>query len=163
MPVSLSAGTYYDGAIVDDQGQVAESNESNNTLLASNTTSVASAVQKADLIVTSVSIPSSVTSGSSGTFSASIKNQGTAAAGAFRLGYYLSTDSNVTTADALVGICNFTALAAGATNSCTGAVPVSVSVGTYYFGVIVDDLSQVAESNESNNAALGSGTVVVHN
>jgi len=30
-------------------------------------------------------------------------------------------------------------------------IPVSTAPGTYYIGILVDDLNQAAETNESNN------------
>ncbi|MGA2606382.1 MAG: CARDB domain-containing protein [Terriglobia bacterium] len=163
LPSSVGAGTYYGGAIVDDLNQVSESNESNNTLLASNTLTVSSS--QADLLVTSVSIPSSATVGGQVSLSATIKNQGSAAAGAFRLGFYLSTGSTITTSSTLIAYCTYTSLAAGATNTCAGTVtlPSSVGAGTYHGGAIVDDLNQVSESNESNNTLLASNTLTVTN
>src|ERR1019366_1746687 len=105
------------------------------------------------LLVTSVSIPSSATVGGQVSISATIKNQGTAVAGAFRLGFYLSTGSNITPSSTLIAYCSYTFLAAGATNTCSGTLALSGSLGagTYHGGVIVDDLNQVSESNESNN------------
>ena len=162
LPSSLGAGTYHGGAIVDYLNQVSESNESNNTLLASNTLTVTS-VQKPDLVVTSVSIPTGATVGGQVSISATAKNQGNAAAGAFRLGFYLSTGSTISTSSTLFATCSITSLAVGATTTCAGTVnlPSSVGAGTYHGGAIVDDLNQVSESNESNNTVVASNTLTV--
>jgi subtilase family serine protease len=146
---------------VDDLNQVSESNESNNTLLASNTLTVTNS--QADLVVTGVSIPSSATVGGQVSLSVTIKNQGSAAAGAFRLSFYLSTGSTITTSSTNIAYCTFTSLAAGATSTCAGTVPLpaSLGAGTYHGGAIVDDLNQVSESNESNNTLLAPNTLTV--
>jgi subtilase family serine protease len=161
IPSWLSPGTYYGGAIADDQNQVDESDENNNTLMASGTI-VLAIVQKPDPIVTSVTFPSSGTIGAQATFAATVKNQGNAAAGAFRLGFYLSTSSNVTTGSINPGYCTFTSLAAGASTSCSGPITIpSISAGTYYGAGIVDDQNQVDESNENNNTLAASNTVTI--
>ena len=69
--------------------------------------------QKPDLTVIGVSGPSSATVGSSATFSATVVNQGAVAAGTFRMSFYLSSDSNITTADTNLGSCVFANMAAG--------------------------------------------------
>jgi hypothetical protein len=116
-----------------------------------------------DLVITSVTFPPSALIGSTQTFAAVVRNNGAAAAAAFRVGLYYSTDSTITTGDALVGACNISSLAAGSSMTCSGPLPVptALSAGTYWGGAIADDLSQVAESNESNNALATSSTVTL--
>jgi hypothetical protein len=92
-----------------------------------------------------------------------IKNTGTGATGTFRIGFYLSTDSTITTGDRLLGSSNIISLAASAN---TGVLSTTLSLPdefatvwagsqTYYIGMVVDSLNGVAESNESNNANQG--------
>lgn len=110
-----------------------------------------------DLVVTSLSGPSTGTIGGQITVSVTVANQGSTDAGAFRLGFYFSTDSTITTGHTYSGwYCNFPGLAAGTTDLCSGpiGVPLSLTPGTYYLGAIADDLGQVAESNENNNARV---------
>jgi subtilase family serine protease len=153
VPAALAAGTYYVGAIADDQGRVAEGDENNNARAASSTTTIGGAAP--DLIVEALTAPSSGTTGSTLNISTTIRNQGSVGAAGFRVGLYFSIDTNVTTADIFFASCTIgQGLAAGAATVCMGAapVPVALSAGTYYVGAIADDQNAVPEANESNNA-----------
>ena len=84
----------------------------------------------------------------------SVKNDGTAPAGPFSVGFYLSGDLTFTTSDTRIGTRSYTGLAAGAAavNENTAvAVPGSVPGGTYYVGTILDPEGAIAEANENNN------------
>jgi len=95
-----------------------------------------------DLVVQSLTTsPPGPAVGQSVTFTVVVANQGTATAGAFRV--RLDGASLSTTATS-------SQLAAGATRTLSLVLPLTVSSET--FTVRIDDLSQVAESNESNNA-----------
>ncbi len=94
-----------------------------------------------DLTVQSLAYtPLSPTVGQSLTFSVVVRNQGTASAGAFRV--RLNGASLSTTASSA-------SLGAGSSRTLSLVLPLTASLET--FTVMVDDLSQVAESNESNN------------
>lgn len=154
VPVGLTPGTWYVGAIVDDLGAIVESQETNNTR-ASATPTILSLPAGPDLVVDVVTADLSATVGGNINVSTTIRNQGAAGAGAFRAGFYYSTDATITTADVFSGsICNF-AIGMGAGNSsiCAGTigVPGGLPPGMYYVGVVVDDELQVGESNEANN------------
>jgi hypothetical protein len=113
-----------------------------------------------DLVVTSLTAPSSGIIGGQISISVNVANQGTVAAGGFRVGFYFSTDQVITTGDTFSGwFCNFSGLAAGGSTGCAGnvGVPASLTPGVYYFGAIVDDLGAVPESNEGNNARAAVG------
>ncbi len=84
--------------------------------------------------------PTTPSVGQSITFTVVVVNQGTATAGAFRV--RLNGASLSTTA-------NSAQLGAGGTRTLSLVLPLTASVET--FTVYVDDLSQVSESNESNN------------
>jgi subtilase family serine protease len=162
LPLTLAPGTYYVGAFADDTGQVNESDENNNTALAPNQMVVTRGAA-ADLIVTGLTSPDTITLGERPNITSAIRNQGTADAGAFRLGYYLSTDATITTGDIQLGTCSYTALAAGANSGCAGPLlfPATLAPGRYYLGVIVDDQNQVAESNETNNTRATPGLITL--
>ncbi|MFN2603568.1 MAG: FG-GAP-like repeat-containing protein [Gemmatimonadaceae bacterium] len=117
-----------------------------------------------DLMLDSMNAPANGAIGSTITVSAPVRNQGTAASGQFRVAFYYSTDATITTADTFSGgVCNFpSGLAAGATAACGGPIPVPTGMtpGTYYVGAIIDDQSQVTESNENNNARASATTTV---
>jgi Ca2+-binding RTX toxin-like protein len=94
----------------------------------------------------------------------SINNIGSEAAAASTAGLYLSTDATITISDRLVGSYSSPSLQAGGTDSesIAWSLPTNLSAGTYHLGVIADATSQVAESNESNNASIAA-TVMVGN
>jgi len=95
-----------------------------------------------DLTVQSLTyVPTAPTVGQSVTFTAVIVNQGATSSGAFRV--RLDGSSLSTTASSA-------SLAAGAARSVSLVLP--LTLGSETFTVRVDDLGQVAESNESNNA-----------
>jgi hypothetical protein len=119
-----------------------------------------------DLVVTALTAPTTGTIGGLiNGMSVTVKNQGSATAGSYQLGFYWSTDSTITTGDVSSGwTCSMAAQNPGASQSCTGqvGVPPSLSPGTYYLGAIADDLQQVTEINEQNNArAADTGPIVL--
>jgi Ca2+-binding RTX toxin-like protein len=69
---------------------------------------------------------------------------------------YLSSDTNITTADKAVGSYSGTTLIAGGSSAVDGLV-ISLSApakaGTYYLGVIADPTGAMTEANESNNVS----------
>jgi subtilisin family serine protease len=153
IPTSLN-GSYYIGAIADGRSDVAESNESNNSL-AGNQISIASAMP--DLTLLSVSGPSSAGLGKSILVTVVVKNQGTSISGGFYVSVYLSTDGTITSNDKKIGTKYLSALAANAEQTVTinGKIPSKFSLGSYYVGAIADTENRIAESNESNNARVG--------
>jgi len=85
----------------------------------------------------------------------SVQNDGTADSGPFRIGFYISTDTVITPSDYLVGFTSLS-LAYGQhlnTHIVNNLNNISgLPTGTYYVGVYFDDLFQVTESNENDNA-----------
>jgi len=167
IPASLPAGNYYLIAYADDQSQVSESNETNNWLAATTgVITLAGATGQPDLLVTALTAPTSGTVGGSLAISATVKNQGTAGAGPFRLGFYFSTSSTYTPSAVMSGsYCTPSGVAAGATWTCAGpiSIPASLSAGNYYLIAYADDQSQVTESIETNNwLAATTGVITLH-
>src|SRR6266511_5193762 len=162
IPRALGAGTYYIGVIADVWSQVAESNESNNAAAGNQLTMTRTPVSP-DLVVTAVSGTTAVSSDTDTsppiTVTATVKNVGDGSTWSwFYTCAYLSSDAAITTEDTPIGCqYNWGALAPGGETSfeIPSAIPRAVGAGTYYIGVIADVWSQVAESNESNNAAAG--------
>jgi len=121
---------------------------------------------KPDLVITNLTAPTSGVVGATlpGT-SAVVKNQGAAAAGAFRVGFYLSPTAGVTASSVSTGTsCISSGLASGGTFNCTAsvAIPPNLSSGTWYLLALADDQNQVDESDESNNArAADSGPAIL--
>jgi len=153
IPTVVAPGMYYIGAIADTANRVAESNKNNNSL-AGNQISV---VSKVDVVITSVSGPSTASSGQEVAFTATVKNQGAANAGQFYATIYLSTDSTITKDDIAIGSGFIQSLAAGGQQTFTinPMIPASVAPGSYYIGAIADSRNNVAESNENNNSFVG--------
>ena len=153
IPNTLAPGSYYLGAIADTGKQVGESNENNNSL-AGNQISI---VSKVDLIITSISGPSSASPDQQVAFTVTVKNQGSAEAGQFYVTVYLSTDQIITKDDIEIRSGFVPALAAGGQQTLTinSTIFASVAQGSYYIEAIVDSRSNVAESNENNNSLAG--------
>jgi hypothetical protein len=111
-----------------------------------------------DIAITSFTAPSRGVIGGSVPISLSLSNRGSVGAGAFRVGFYFSTDTLITTSDVLAGwFCDFpSGLAAGSSSGCSGAVdvPEILTPGVYYLGAIADDTFAVVEGDESNNVRL---------
>lgn len=169
VPESLTPGTYFVGGIVDDDGSVEESDETNNQLAGQIVLSGANSGP--DLVVTSLTAPTTGVIGDSIFIETTLENQGDQDAGAFRIGLYYSTDEEISPDDQLVFIfttpsspmaadkfsgagCTFgDGLGAGESGNCSGFIPVpdDLSPGSYYLGAIVDDLDEVTETNEGNN------------
>ena len=82
-----------------------------------------------------------------------MENAGEVAAAAFDIGYYLSTDDLITTADVLIHTLACPGLAP--THDFVIAesveIPAGTASGTYYVGVLLDRNGQIPESNEANN------------
>ncbi|WP_162008638.1 S8 family peptidase [Thermochromatium tepidum] len=119
---------------------------------------------KPDLIVTTVSSPTTGTAGGSITAASTVSNQGTAAAGAFRLGYYLSADGSITINDVdTTWGCDVSSLAPGATFTCSGTVgiPATLTTGSYYLGAYADNKGEVSEGNEGNNGLAASNPIAI--
>jgi subtilase family serine protease len=122
-----------------------------------------------DLVVTTVgNPPASAVLGQTFSVSETVKNQGTADAGTTFTKYYLS--SNGHTPLYLLGNRSVAALTVGSMNSgsATATVPNEVPVGSYFLVACADSgpgtgprVSQVAESDESNNCTGSAMTVAV--
>jgi murein DD-endopeptidase MepM/ murein hydrolase activator NlpD len=106
---------------------------------------------KPDLVPTGMTGPSVATIGGQAIYSIVCANQGSASASSFRVGLYLSSSSS--SLGTLVGSVQLSGLGAGnsTTTNVTVTIPSSWSAGSYYLRGFVDDLSQIAESNETNN------------
>jgi VCBS repeat-containing protein len=129
--------------------------------------SVADPNSPINLVAESISAPGTAYKGSTIAVSSSFRNQGTAAAGAFQVGVYFSTDQTINQSDIFSGFsCAIPGLDSGAVGQCNGSAPVpsAVQPGNYYVGLIVDRQNQVIENNESDNGvAASTGTTVFRN
>ena len=105
--------------------------------------------------------PAEAAIGSQVTVTSSLTNAGTAAAGPFDAGIYLSADTELAQDDTFTGFtCSYGGLAAGASASCDGQFIVPPMIpGTYYLLLKVDLDNAVGESSESNNIISSVATV----
>lgn len=141
---TLTARTYYLGAIVDSGNAVAEAVETNNAAAGNQI-----AVSRPDLTVTSlVGAPTAVSMSDELTITDVVAATGGSTPTAFTVQYYLSTDMSITTADMAICTRTVEGLAAGATSTgtTTCAVPPTLAPRTYYLGAIVDSGNAVPES-----------------
>lgn len=123
---------------------------------------VGSAVALADLVVNSTaSSPASVQNGQTTTASCTVLNQGTVAAAASNVKYYLSTDNVYNTGDIYLATDAVASLAASASANVSELVtiPANTSPGTYFILFFADADLAVTEANENNN--VGSVQITV--
>ena len=158
--ISLVSTTYYLGACVDVESGIQESNETNNCRVGNLMT-----IEGPDLVVSSLSAPTSVLTDTAFAVSNSVVNSGLGANGiTFDLGIYLSTDTTITTSDIRIGsrrigwlepVGSPYAQPSESSDNTVVTIPGDVPAGTYYVGAIADYKSKVVESNETNNARVG--------
>ena len=158
IPVSTIAGTYYIVAAADATNTNPESDEANNTAA----TSAITITYGIDLIVSSLSGPSSAATNTNISVSNTVKNQGTVTSATSYVKFYLSTDTNITDTDIYLGQRSINALSGGASSSAATSlnIPATVAEGTYYIGAIADATNTNLESDEANNTAVTAALVV---
>ncbi len=156
MPVSVTSGTYYIGAIADAGNFVSESHEANNSFAG---TQIMVYHGYPDLVMTAVSGPAGAYTGKAIPVTHTVKNLGSgpAGSGGFSVHLYLSTDNVITPSDTYLGSRLVDLLEAGAEKTFTNlvSVPVSLATGTYFIGAISDAQGNANESDEANNAFAG--------
>jgi subtilase family serine protease len=156
---TIAPGTYFIGTIADQWNSVKESDESNNALAGSQITVIGP-----DLTVTALSGPASTPTGNTIT----VTNTVTAAASAgsvksgFYVYFYLSRDSVITASDTNLGSRHVPSLAAGAssTESTLLRIPDGYDSGSFSIVAVVDYYDDVKESDETNNTASITITVI---
>jgi hypothetical protein len=161
---STALGTYSLLACADDTKIAAESNEGNNCVASAATVRVeATQAARPDLVVTTVTSPSTVVRGQSLQITDTTRNQGTVSAGGSRNRYYLSADPAMNGDKRLNGRRDVPSLAAGAqsTGTVAVAVPKNTTPGVYYLISCADDQVAVSESDETNNCTASATRVTV--
>lgn len=151
IPTNTRSGTCYLAGFADRSAYIGESNEANNTRFVTRT--CVGVTARPNLVVTAVSATTSVVAGGNATIRATVRNTGTATAAASLTGYYLSTNSAITTSDTLLGSSSTRSLAAsiGVTLSRVVRMPLTLPTGTCYLGAYADYRRTVTESNEVDN------------
>jgi parallel beta-helix repeat protein len=145
---TLSPGTYSLVAQADRANAITESNEANNLKTAS-ITIVAPAA--ADIVVSALLVPSTLSSGSVVSAGVTVTNQGGSSAAAVAGSLRLATTPDGSGSPATLATLSFGSVAAGSSTVKTVSFTVpSVTSGTYY--VIADaQVTQGTESNTTNN------------
>ncbi|WP_437850388.1 CARDB domain-containing protein [Sorangium sp. So ce363] len=149
-------GAYHLGALVDLNGPVQELIETNNAAAGE----LMAIGYGADLVVSTVSGPPSVTQGSLFDTSITVCNQGTAPSYGTMVEVRLSADATITTADFLPGGAWVPSLAVGQCESLVVPADTYAPVDTYTLGAIVDAYGEVPELLEGNNATAGGELLV---
>lgn len=152
--IDLPDGSYYVGYVVDYLDEITESNEGDNACYWSSPTVTLPIALLPDLASCGLSGNNQNIDGNIMHLTIEVANQGTVAAGSSRVGYYLSADTEFTTADYLIGTDNVGNLDPGASSVETITIDLTtlaIPDGTYYVGFILDDQAAVTELNEGNN------------
>ncbi|UYZ62914.1 CARDB domain-containing protein [Hymenobacter weizhouensis] len=159
LPGTVAPGSYHVLFVADYQNTVGETNEANN-VRSQPLTVLAPSV---DLLMQQVFVnPATTVAGASVSVSSYVYNLGNSSAASSTVGYYLSTDNVLSANDILVGSTFGGSLAGGGSTTRFGTltIPASLATGTYYVFSVVDYQNQVSETNEANNAASASLTLV---
>ena len=151
IPANTVLGLYFLLACADDLTDITESNEGNNCRASATKVQVTAP----DLVETSVSNPpASGVRGSSFAVTDRVLNQGRGGAGPSTTRYYLSLDAIRNAGDKLLtGTRAIGMLVAGSASlgPATLTIPNSTVAGNYFLLACADDLTDVVESNETNN------------
>ena len=148
-----TTGTYYYGACV---GTVSGESVTTNNCSAAVTVTVTAP----DLVVDTPTVSdSSPLTGASFTLRATVRNQGSAAAGNTTLRYYRSTNATIDTNDSSVGTDAVSGLAAAATGAESIDLTAPSTAGTYYYGACVGTVTN--ESDTTNNCSVAVRVTVV--
>lgn len=95
-----------------------------------------------------------------------VENNGAGNATSNRVGYYLSSNTTITTSDYFISSSSLGSLSSGSTSTESINIDVAnlgIPNGTYYVGYIIDDQGKVSESNENDNTYAWSGKTVTIN
>jgi hypothetical protein len=127
----------------------------------------ATSTSRPDLVVTSSSMPSTLSRNSAFAMTFNVVNRGTAPAVSAKVRIYLSVDSQRSSGDLQLylsptsGTYTYGTIAPGQTIATVlnPIIPAWPSPRSYYILVVVDPISAIAESNESNNTFAKAVTV----
>jgi subtilase family serine protease len=146
IPEGTAGGVWYLIARADGEAAVVETSEANNTF-------ARSIKIGPDLVVTTMSVPSTAGAGQSISVTDTTKNQGGGAAGPSRTQFFLSTDAAFGDSDTLIGYRSVGTLQAGASSSApaTVLIPEGTAGGVWYIIAKADGEGIVAEVSETNN------------
>ena len=155
-------GAYHLGAVLDPANVLAETDETNNSVLATGTVTIAApspdlTAGGAATDLTDVPFAGNVT------FSADAHNVGVDAAGPFNVGFYLSLTPTLAANTPLVcQVAVPSGLAAGATTHVSKSCSIpAMDSGAWYVIAMADDRDDVFETDETNNTSVAAATITV--
>ena len=153
LPNNLAYGNYYILFVVDYLSGITESDETNNV----NFQQVIAVSQDPNLKEQANSGTLSI-NGTNISISLTVENDGNSNASNSQVGYYLSTDNNITTSDYLIGTDVTGSLPPNSTTNESLNVDIStinnLPNGVYYVGYMIDRANVVTESNENDNVVV---------
>ncbi len=159
IPGSTVEGNYFLVAVADPPPSATSersADKANNTAVSA--TPIAIQGVYPDLAVTGFSGPVSAARGDTISVSATVTNLVSISAGSFRVGIYLSSDTDITTGDILIGNYTVSGLAGFASDSRSINVtipgPGSLAAGNYYLGIIANDQNSFTEVSTANNTDI---------
>ena len=159
LPQGISSGLYYIGWIIDSEGNIAEDDETNNTVYISSpritvTAPPASVDLRDDGDFWHFMSPTTVAAGEAFTLNFDIRNAGISQSPAYKIRLYLSSDNTITTGDLFLHELSMSALNSGGyvdADFNNIQIPESIAPGEYVVGWIIDPGNAVQETDESNN------------
>ena len=159
----MAPGYYYYGLMLDPESKIAESEKANNLALSSLPIRVMKEIEDiahasfVDLVVESISVPKVASLEEQVEVTAVLRNDGSIPSGVMAVGVYLSKDSVITENDILISY-GQTEIPAGNTKTATSypIIPVDITPGEWYFGIILDPYDMALEKNKENNVLVAS-------
>jgi hypothetical protein len=153
------SGTYLSGKVINVPGPTVKIRLTSDDSVVDwgfKVTRITEGTGSAHLAVTSFTAPNTGTAGGKVSMRVVVKNTGSGAAGAFRIGFYLSRASNVTTTDVWTGwYCTVDSLAPGESSSCAGQIGLPVGItGNWYMAAIADDRGEISQADRSESVRL---------
>ncbi|MFD1873462.1 CARDB domain-containing protein [Hymenobacter bucti] len=152
LPASTAPGAYYLLAVADPLQQIAETNETNN--VAAVALQVGVPVLDLTLTFKPNMLPAQASAGAVLNLGYYVNNAGSTPAATPSVGFYLSTDAQLSSNDILIGggrLRNTAYPSYYIDGSSKPVVPPTLAPGNYYLLGAVDDLNDFAETNETNN------------
>jgi subtilase family serine protease len=161
IPATAAAGAYYVSAVADSAGAVAELDETNNGRTAATTTAVA--LYQPDVTLTALTAPAGGSLGRTITVANTVRNQGTAPAGPFRITFYMSATDPTPGAGTAIGYRSLSGLAAGASSTANTAltIPSSLDPGPYYVSAVTDSTGALLELDATNDGMTAAAQMLV--
>ena len=156
IPAGTAAGTYTAFVILDNQGQLNQSNTSNDFTPGVNFT-VSVAPQQCDIVVqgTPAIAPNPVTAGNNITVSYVIHNNGPGNAGTSQTKIQIKNSSGTPITAPTFAAPAISGGANSPTQSSSVSIPAGTAAGTYTAFVILDNQGQLNQSNTSNDFTPG--------